>query len=189
MNESPDILRAIPELEKDVPASQFMVSDFWIPVAWCVGIALLLAGVALWIWFRYRKKQVPLPPSPAEIALNELAQLESAPPSLRECSLRLSLCLRRFLTGQTHDPALFETHEEFSQRMDALSSIPKSCQNDTRRLLEELASLKYAGQQPHDPMLAHTLIGQARELVARITEAQQQEAAAAAEIERVQKMS
>lgn len=189
MNETPDILQAIPELEREITANHFMADDFWIPVAWGIGIALVLAALALWLWFRRHGKQVQQPPSPAEIALDELAQLEADNPPLREYSLRLSMTLRRFLTGQTQDPALFETHEEFSQRMDALSSIPKACQNDTRRLLEGLAGLKYAGQQQHDPMLTHTLLEQARGLIGRITEAQQQEAAAAAELKRVQKMS
>lgn len=97
--------------------------------------------------------------------------------------------MRRFLTGQTQDPALFETHEEFSQRLDALSNIPKSCQNDTRRLLETLTEFKYAGEQEQDPIRALTFIEETRSLITRINEAQQQEAAAAAELEKVQKMS
>lgn len=189
MNETPDVLNAIPKLEKDLPAETFMVEDFWIPVIWCVGIALLLAIAGLLIWRFYHKKPVSLPPSPMETAMAELSRLEEGLPSLRECSLRLSLVLRAFLTGQIQDPALFETHEEFSQRMDSLCNIPKACQLDTRRLLEELASLKYAGEWQENPSRARSLIGQVRELVIRIDDAQRKEAASAAELARVQKMS
>jgi len=187
MNEPLDVLNAIPELEKETPATQFMVQDFWIPVAWGVGIAVLLATVGLLIWLKTRKKKIQLPPTPEELALAELERIEREAPGLRECSLRISMALRRFLTGRTQDPALFETHEEFSQRMDALSSIPKSCQHDTRLLLEKLAGFKYAGQQQNDPALSLSLTMQARDLINRISEAQRQEAAAAEELARMQK--
>lgn len=186
MNESPThILTAIPELEQDIPAEQFMTQNFWIPVAWGIGIALLLAGAALLLWYRRRRRSLPTPPSQEEIALKALGELESQLPPMRECSLRLSLILRRFLAGQTQDPALYETHEEFSQRMDSLSSVPEECQYDTRYLLEGLADLKYAGAGLDDPPHARALIEQARSLITRITSAQQREAEAAAELARV----
>ena len=90
---------------------------------------------------------------------------------MRECSLRLSMILRSFLAGQTQDSALYETHEEFSQRIDSLASVPMSCQLETRDMLEMLAEFKYAGAMEHDPTRAHTLIEQARELVCRISKA------------------
>ena len=191
MKESPhtDILTAIPELEQDIPAEQFMMHNFWVPVAWGVGIALVLAAAALLLWYRRRRKHRPAPPSEEAIALKALGELEQQLPSMRECSLRLSLIIRRFLTGQTQDPALYETHEEFSQRMDTLSAVPEECQYDTRYLLEGLADLKYAGEGVDDPPRARALIEQARSLITRITSAQQKEAAAEAELARVHSKS
>ena len=43
-----DILQAIPTLEKDIPADQFMVQEFWIPLAWACGVLIPLAALAAW---------------------------------------------------------------------------------------------------------------------------------------------
>lgn len=103
-------------------------------------------------------------------------ELDAQLPPMRECSLRLSMILRTFLAGQAQDSALFETHEEFSQRMDSLSGVPQSCQLETRDLLDHLAEFKYAGAAEHDVTRAHGLIAQARDLVSRIDVAQKKEA-------------
>lgn len=187
MNEH--ILQAIPELEQDIPPAEFMVQNFWVPLAWGLGIALILVGVALWLVLRRRRRTVVQPPSPRELAERALDTLADELPPLRESSLRLSMILRGFLTGQTQDPALFETHEEFSRRMDALSTVPRNCQVATRDLLERLAELKYAGNNAHEPQLVRTLIDQARSLIGDITRSQAEEIAAAAEIAKVKKHS
>ena len=176
-----DILQAIPTLEQDIPASQFMVQDFWIPLAWAGVILIPLAVLAAW-WIYRRNKKTAIPAiSPLQEAISAMAELDAQLPPMRECSLRLSMILRAYLAGQAQDPALFETHEEFSQRMDALAGVPRSCQLETRDLLDLLAEFKYAGMAEHDAPRAHALISQARELVTRIAaaqaEIQQQESA------------
>lgn len=178
MNEQPDIINAIPELEGDIPAARFMETAFWIPMLWGLGIAIVLAGIFLLVW-RWRRKPVLPPPTQESIALKALNSLEQELPPLRECSLRLSLILRSFLTGETQDPTLFETHEEFSQRPDALSKVPEAFQYDTRFLLEGLADLKYCGNTDQDPVRARSFIEQARSLISNIAAAQRQQAAAA----------
>ena len=187
MNEH--ILEAIPELEQDIPPTDFMVRNFWEPLAWGLGIALVLIGLLLWLYLRRRGSKAPVLPSPRELAERALDKLAEEQPPLRESSLRLSMILRSFLTGQTQDPALYETHEEFSRRMDALSSVPRDCQLATRSLLEHLVELKYAGNSEQDPQLVRGLIEQARSVIADITRAQVQEAATAAEIAKVTKNS
>ena len=187
MNE--DIINAIPELEQDLPPDNFIVQNFWEPVIWCLGAGILLALLILWLVMRHRKRPLPPPPSPQELAFRSLDELAAELPPLRECSLRLSMVLRTFLTGQVQDPALFETHEEFSRRMDALSTVPTSCQYETRYLLERLADLKYAGTAEQAPQKARVLIEEARGVISNITRAQAQEAAAAAAVEKVKKLS
>ena len=55
-----DILQAIPTLEKDIPADQFMVQEFWIPLAWACGVLIPLAVLAAWwLYRRNRKKAAP----------------------------------------------------------------------------------------------------------------------------------
>lgn len=168
---------AIPQLEPNLPAETFIEQDFWIPVFWSLGIALILATVGILLWLRYRRKPQLPPPDARQEALRALGKLEEHLPPLRPCSLQISLILRTFLTGQTHDPALYETHEEFSLRMDSLSSVPPNCQSDTRQLLEELAELKYAPENNDEPLRAKQLVNQAAELINRVADAQQQQAA------------
>lgn len=169
-----DILQAIPTLEKDIPADQFMVQEFWAPLLWVCAIAIPLA--ALTAWWLYRRNRKPAVPAvtPLQEALASIAELDAQLPPLRECALRLSMILRSYLAGQTQDPALYETHEEFSQRMDSLANVPVSCQLETRDLLEHLAEFKYAGETATDATRAHALVESARNLVARIDTAQQQ---------------
>ena len=187
MNEN--IITAIPALEQDVPPAEIMVQNFWLPVACGLGVALLLVIIALLLVLRRRKRPLPPPPSPLQVAFSKLDQLASELPPLRECSLRLSMVLRAYLTGQVQDPALYETHEEFSRRMDALSSVPTACRYETRFLLERLADMKYAGLTDNDPQKSRVLIEEARGIISHIDRARKEEAAAAAAIAKVQKIS
>ena len=169
-----DILQAIPTLEQDIPADQFMVQNFWAPFAWACAVLVPLAALAAW-WIYRRRSRVAVPGNtPLQDALAALSELDADLPAMRECALRLSMILRSFLAGQTQDPALYETHEEFSQRMDSLANVPLVCQYETRELLEYLAEFKYAGDSGRDATGAHQLVERARQLVCRIEQAQQQ---------------
>ena len=131
-----DILQAIPTLEQDIPADQFMVQNFWVPFAWACAVLIPLAALAAW-WIYRRRSRIAVPAAtPLQDALAALGELDADLPAMRECALRLSMILRSFLAGQTQDPALYETHEEFSQRMDSLANVPLVCQYETRELLE-----------------------------------------------------
>jgi hypothetical protein len=169
-----DILQAIPVLENDIPADQFLVQDFWVPLGWACAVLIPLAVLTAWWMFRRRKRTTVSGITPLQEALNELKELDAQLPPMRECSLRLSMILRSFLAGQTQDSALYETHEEFSQRIDSLASVPMSCQLETRDMLEMLAEFKYAGDSGRDATGAHQLVERARQLVCRIEQAQQQ---------------
>lgn len=176
---SPNILEAIPELEQDIPLDQFAVQSLLPTIIIAAVILAVLAGVVLWLILRRRKKTVA-PPSQKDCALAALAELEAAAPPLRECSLRVSMILRTYLAGQTQDPALYETHEEFSRRMDSLAAVPAACREQTRELLESLAEYKYAGGDSRDPLQVSAMVNNARNLVHSITEAQAAEAASTA---------
>ncbi len=176
------ILESIPTLAPDIPASAFAADNALMVAIALIGGLVLLAGFAWLLWSAYGKKRAATPPpAPEAIALAELERLQREMPPLRPCALRLSLILRAFLAGQTQDTALYETHEEFSHRIDSLASLPESCQYDMRCLLETLAEQKYSaeGAQQQAPLAAE-LITRARELVQRITTEQAREAAARA---------
>ena len=168
-----DILQAIPTLEQDIPADLFLVQEFWIPLAWACAVLIPLAALAAWWLYARRNKRPVASISPLQETLLALAELDQDLPPMRECALRLSMILRSFLAGQAQDPALYETHEEFSQRIDSLAHVPVVCQCATRDLLEQLAAFKYAGESAHDTTYAHLLVEQAKELVTRIDAVQQ----------------
>lgn len=165
-----DIISKIPDLEPDLTPDNFMQVVWLTPLEWCLAISLVLAVIGLIVWrfiARHRKKIVP-PPTHEEIALSAIREIEGSPISLRECCLRLSLVLRTYLTGEADDPALYETHQEFNRRVDSLASIPETEQEEMRRLLEYMASVKYAGETRGDCAEVGKLCAEARELVVRI---------------------
>lgn len=173
MPEEQTIVSAIPELETEVPPTQFMGDDTFIILAWALVLLVALAAVGFILWLRRHRRKLPAPPTPLQVALEHLQRVEKALPPLKECSLQVSLIVREYLQQRAQDPALFETHEEFSKRLDSLSSVPEECRYDTRYLLEKLADMKYAGHHEQDPVQVRTIIEQARALLRRIHEAQQ----------------
>lgn len=184
-----DLLNSIPELEQGIPAEALEPGTLspWLLWGSIVGI-ILIAGILVLLILKKRKQARPAPTA-EEIALQRLAELKEQQPNLRTCSLELSMILREYLTGKTEDPALFETHEEFSRRLDALSAIPRECQYATRMLLEKFAELKYAGRQDNAPQVVAELITETQETILNIQEAQQRAAEAAKELEKVKKLS
>ncbi len=179
MDSPTPILENIPQLEPDIPANAFAADNALMVAIVIIGTLVLLAGGVWMLWGIYGKKKAAAPPpSPEAIALAAIDELRGQHLPLRPCALRLSLILRAFLAGQTQDTALYETHEEFSHRIDSLSSLPESCQYDMRCLLELLAEQKYSAPAAAEaPELEATLLTRARELVKRVTTEQAREAA------------
>ncbi len=179
MDNPTPIIDQIPPLAPDIPANAFAADYVLMAIIAILAGLVLLAGFGWLLWSIWQKRRTAAPPpTPEAVAQASINRLEEELPPLRLCALRLSLILRTFLAGKTHDPALYETHEEFSLRIDSLSSLPESCQYDMRCLLETLAEQKYtASATTENPVLAHQLITEARELVSRITAAQEQESA------------
>ena len=176
--DSVPIVSAIPELDGEVSPTLFPESSMFAPLMWCLLLLIALAATGVILWIRRHRVSTQPQATPQETALAALQALEEGLPPLRECSLQVSLIVRGYLQGQVQDPALYETHEEFSQRPGALATVPDSCQNDTRRLLEKLANLKYAGLHEQDPVQARELIEQARDLINSIDTARRQQEAA-----------
>ena len=176
MNPSPNILEKIPQLEPDIPVDGFAAEILRQYLLWGGIAALVVLGLVAWVVVhiirKRRANRTTPPPSHAEVALAALARVDDDMPALRECSLRVSLILRTFLEGQAHDSSLYETHEEFTQRMDSLSGVPASCQNDTRDLFDDLVRHKYAGNAGDSAAKVRELTERARQLVNRITEEQ-----------------
>lgn len=132
-------------------------------------VIILIAVVVVLI---VRKKKVPvLPPTPEQIARRQIQALGERKPGLRESSTELSLILRSYLTGKSQDPALFETHQEFNKRADALASLPDTLQGTVRDLLQSMAHLKYSPNSSSDDARIQSLFSQTLDLIAKIEQA------------------
>lgn len=184
-----DLLNSIPELEPGISAEALentAISPWWI-AGGTAGLLLIIGGIIYYLICR-RRNALPQPTA-EEIAMRRLETLRGMSSDIRTCSLELSMILREYLSNKTQDPALFETHEEFSRRLDSLSAIPRDCQYATRMLLEKFAELKYAGIQHDAPQQVASLIEETQHTILSIQEARQREADAARELEKVRKLS
>lgn len=176
------LLQSIPQLESAIPVEALEGAGINPWLLWGgIGAGVILLAVAgLLLYRRFRKQQVS-GISPEQIALLGLQELEEAGPDLRTTSLELSMILRRYLAGTAQDPALYETHEEFSRRFNSLSGISAEHRMSTKKLLEKLASYKYAGVQQDAPQVTQALIAETRQTILNLYAAKQQEEATSKE--------
>ncbi len=168
------LLDQMPQLEPDISPLPYMDSTPWMLYSSLalVIVALLIAGILL--YRRLRKPPVIETESAEQRAHASLHALGDyiEQLNLTDVSIRLSLILREFITGETEDPALYETHQELNQRLDALASIPPRCQEEPHRLLERLAQLKYTGPQRSFGDEPRLLLEQTSSLIQRVSKEQ-----------------
>ena len=72
--------------------------------------------------------------------------------------------MRRYLAACLAEPALYETHEEFILRGDALTKLPAGAREHLNPLLTRLAELKY-GPSGEDPTAGEALLGNCLEIL------------------------
>ena len=107
-----------------------------------LGVLLLIMVVMKWRKSAAKPSPVKLRRLAYESAVRALNQAQAN--SGREAATVSSLVLRRYLATVSGDPALFETHEEFISRHDALTSLPEAARHAAVAGFDRLASLKYA---------------------------------------------
>lgn len=76
---------------------------------------------------------------------------------MAEVATKTSLILRHYLALTLEEPALYETHEEFLLRSDALKKLPRGSRERLAPLLSELATAKY-GPSRIDPSASNRII-------------------------------
>lgn len=104
--------------------------------------------------------------APFERASLQLKKLHDKAPGTRTAAIESSLIFRELLKEETGDPSLFETHEEFAVRPDALNSLPVSMREETRHYLHKLARLKYVPGDSKEEALP--LVEDAQKLVQKL---------------------
>ena len=123
-----------------------LVPDAWVEPWMIVVAALLVIGMLAVLIFR-AKKSVTVDP----LAVREGARAEAVQALMkigavepREAAVQSSLILRRYLSAAAGDPALFETHEEYLSRHEALKDFSDEARGSAGIGFSRLAAMKYS---------------------------------------------
>lgn len=158
---------AFPSLMETQSPDAYLHAGFWDTWGIWIMVAAILLAVAIAVILLIRKKgsAAPAPLSPAETAIRDITLLRETHPSLRQAAVEFSLILRKYLVGETKDPALYETQQEFNRRADALTALPSHLQAPTRDLLDRMAVLKYEPDTPENDTMVNELADSTVQLI------------------------
>ncbi len=134
-------------LEPSSPES--LIPDPWLE-PWMIALGLGLLLITLVLLLR-KKKTAKVDPHAARLAAREEAKAALAAidhQSPRDAAIQSSLILRNYLATAAADPALFETHEEYLSRHEALKEFSDASRKAAGEGFSRLAALKYAAQTP-----------------------------------------
>ncbi len=140
-----------------------------VPVWFWITLATLVFGAAsFFLYFILRRKVAPTPPElsfygESRRAFEEL-RISLPGRSLADVATEASLIMRHYLVVTLQEPALYETHEEFIMRDDALRELPAGAQARLAPLLNQLASAKY-GPSHSDQEAAAPLVDSCLEVL------------------------
>lgn len=135
-----------PSLElRDIPDVAPLLPMEWLP--WWAWVGIAVALVLLWMLLAHLRKR----PTDAS-ALRQQAYQEALKSLEKAKSLQtavamataISLTLRQYLAVAFGDPSLFETHEEFLARHDALAVLPEEIRQSLSAHFATLCRYKYA---------------------------------------------
>jgi hypothetical protein len=129
----------------DIPDVNHLLPSPGIPW-WVWVIVLVVLAVGFWL-FRMARTRQTSPEAIAEKAYRQaLASLEQSRslPTILEQATATSLTLRSYFAQSLQDPSLFETHEEFMARHNALATLPEQTRGEIAGFFATLARYKYA---------------------------------------------
>lgn len=115
------------------------------PWLWIIIGVVLVTSLIFWL-ICHRMKHAKDPANIREAAFKDaIAALDAIPQNdPHSAALESSMILRKYLSITTEDPALFETHEEFVSRHDALQKISQAMRDEVAAIFSRLATIKYA---------------------------------------------
>ena len=152
----------------EAPSPEALVPDSrvetWMIVA-ALAAFVLLAMLLFWI-IRKKKNTAADPAAVRNIAYKEaVAALDaiSATASTRDAAVRSSLITRKYLSTAAGDPALFETHEEYVSRHEALKNFTAEARSAAESGFTRLAALKYSAEVPE--VAANHVVSESRTLL------------------------
>jgi hypothetical protein len=136
---------------------------------WLWVLGAIAIGALILLVFLLSRRAKPVPATVEETYENSRRELESLRAHLADrpvaaIATEASLSMRRYLAACLAEPALYETHEEFILRGDALTKLPAGAREHLNPLLTRLAELKY-GPSGEDPAAGETLLGNCLEIL------------------------
>jgi hypothetical protein len=134
------------------------------PWLWIAIGAVLLLALIVWL-IRRRMKRAKDPANIRETAFKDaIAALDATSRSdAHAAALESSMILRKYLSITAEDPALFETHEEFISRHDALQKIPQATRDEVAAIFSRLVTIKYAPEAANAN--AEKIVGDSHQLL------------------------
>lgn len=157
-----------PSLElRDIPDVTTMLPRDWWP--WWAWALIVVALLLLWLIIAQLRKPKNTIASLRQHAYREAMQSIENARSLQSpvtIATALSLTLRRYLSVAFSDPSLFETHEEFLARHNALASLPEESRSLLTNHFATLCRYKYAPTEGEVDL--SPLVPQASDLLNRL---------------------
>lgn len=133
----------------------------WLAMGALATLVILIAWRAWWRRHRVSSNQHARRNQALKDAASALGRIATS--DARAAAVQTSLVLRRYLAIAANDPALFETHEEFIARSDALQALTESARAACAAGFATLAACKYAPVVPS--MEAAAVIAGGRDLL------------------------
>jgi hypothetical protein len=136
------------------PSPEALLPDHGLWPWWAAAVlSALVIAVMLFLVFRKRKNATEDPRKVRDDAFRDaLAALSSVrTDDPRDAAVQSSLVLRKYLSAAADDPALYETHEEFIARRDALQVLSENARAAAESGFGRLAALKYGPEIPGTP--------------------------------------
>jgi len=99
-----------------------------------------------------------------DLALQQLAALDTSKTDSNRLAVHLSLIVRQFIQRSFGDTALFETDEEFHARSTDFEKFPPEATEQLKNYLTAIADHKYA-PNPNHPSALESLIEKAGQLI------------------------
>ena len=136
------------EMRDLIPAEPLLMEPGWPWWVWASGaLVLLILILGGFLLYRLLRNTTPAPATvdfhgAYRRAVAEVESSSDLPP--RDSALRISGAIRLYLATVCSDPSLYETHEEFISRHEALSNFSPEIREVTARCLTRLASVKYS---------------------------------------------
>ena len=148
MNPMDGPTHALQVMEPASPEALLPDASWWPWLAAAAAIAVL--GWLAILVIRKNQRPVATPRAMRNAAFGEAVRALAAATTrdARDAAVQASLIVRQYLAAAAGDPALYQTHEEFIARHDALQGVTAATRAAAQAGFSRLAALKYAPDVP-----------------------------------------